>query len=379
MTTKTNAGDEVPMEMVQRIVRAHLGDPAAQVTDLQADPMIVGGSSSNNPFWRLQASWAGRDGNGSANWVLKQWRRRWAAAEFGVAAPIEALAWQHSLSRPEAMPAGWLSPFVGVEMAANGSEAWIMMENLAEEMQRFTAAQTPDERLARTKLLLDRLARFHTHWEQPERLARVRSYSWLLPQEGRLCMFSRFHNYVLGRTPLPDPSWLDDPYVQGMIQGARAFMAWLPPHVRAQWQRHLCDRDAVVRAFEGLPQTFSQGDPNSRNAGFRWHNGETALLLVDWEMAGMASPAVDVAQTIRDTRHPEWLPELSVYYLERYAAYGGRPPAADVWDRAIGCFYADMDLAVFSILGGAQLLKGDEESVRRRYDSVIELLHRWLF
>lgn len=354
MLSHTFVPDEIPLDVVQRIVQAYLRDPAARLTNIQSERLVKADSSSNNSIWRLQLAWSGSEGDGGARWVLKHWRSTEISIEYGVRAPIEALAWQHGLSRPEAMPPGMLSPFVGAELAVNENEAWIMMNDVSEDLQRCASAETPEEVLARTRIILDRLAGFHAHWEQPERLAQLYSYPWLLSQEAQLCRLSRFYRRAFGGAPSAGP------YMERLAAYARAFSAWLPPDVRAQWQHHLCDREAILRAFVGLPQTFTHGDIALKNIGLRPQEGGTAIVLIDWEMAGLACPALDAAKAIR-------------------AAYGGQAPPRDIWERAFGIAYAQGSLVTFPFYAGMALAQSAEENMRHEYEANIEMLRKWLF
>jgi len=82
---------------------------------------------------------------------------------------------------------------------------------------------------------------------------------------------------------------LDNPVLTpedvSFIQGLQARLDELEAH----WNR-------VEEICQGVPQTLVHGDFNGKNMRLQSVNGDTAMVVFDWEHAGWGVPAVDLAQ-----------------------------------------------------------------------------------
>jgi hypothetical protein len=104
MLTMTN----VLTETVEAMLRKHLADPSAHITDLEAEPIVSDGYSGNE-LQRLRLACTSARATGAphtATWVLKRWLPGGHAEHLlGIRRPLEALSWQVGLIRPHALPA----------------------------------------------------------------------------------------------------------------------------------------------------------------------------------------------------------------------------------------------------------------------------------
>jgi phosphotransferase family enzyme len=367
MLTVTN----VPTETIQAMLREHLADPSAHLTDLEAEPIVSDGYSGNE-LQRLRLAWSSRhatDKPRTAAWVLKRWLPGGHAEHLlGIHRPLEALSWQAGLVSPAALPAGVTTPMVAARLDPDGRAAWIAMEDVSPELARYSreAPLPPAEALARARQILDRLARFHTWWERPDRQATLRRCPWLVPMERFLWCDAASCATVLGKVPPPGLApgrEVTDEYRANI----KAVLAWMPAGDRPLFERLFCDRTPLVSALSVLPRTLIHGDVGDRNVGLRQRPAGAAtddasdLVLIDWEWIGYGTPALDVvhlcasfpglidpAESIPDAAFTDELPS---YYFERYCSYGGTLTDVRTWRRAYSLMMLDAVMSQLSFVG----------------------------
>lgn len=356
---------DVPIDIVEAILWRHLADPSARLTDLEVEPISSDGYSGNHLF-RARLAWKTADGPSFAAWVLKRWLPGGhSESQLGIDRPLEALGWQHGLLRPEAMPPGVVAPIVGAWPDRDERAAWIAMEDVSSALGRYSreAPLQSDEAVVCARLVLDRMARLHTHWERPEQRPILRRCSWLVPGERYLWSEAASVAAALGRTApggIPAGSVLTDEYRADVA----AFFAWLPSGDRAMFEELFCNRERLVAALRPLPRTLVHGDLGDRNLGLRWPislDDGPELVLIDWEWMGFGTPALDVARlwggfpAICDLSRP--LPEaafsfeLPDYYFERYRAYGGVLLDARAWQRICALTLLGLGMSQVSFAG----------------------------
>jgi hypothetical protein len=357
--------ETIPAELVEALLREHLADPTARISDLQVEPILTDGYSGNL-FYRARVGWAGgvAAGAGSATRVLKRWLPG-GHSEYllGVDRPLEALAWEEGILRPEALPAGVVVPFVGARLDPSGDAAWIVMEDVSAALREYSRERPlpPADAVARVKQVLDGLARLHAWWERPRQQAKLRRYSGLVPFERFLWCQAASYATVLGRTP-PAGASPGSPVTDEFHADVHAFLTWLPAGHRSALEGLLFRREPLVAALGAFPRTRLHGDVDDRNVGLRHRPGRAAtngsvdasselvlgasseLVLIDWEWIAVGPPALDVARlcgsavAICDPSQP--LPEalfsgeLPDYYFERYRAHGGALADRDAWRRS---------------------------------------------
>jgi hypothetical protein len=341
--------------VVQPCLRDYLADPTVRLLDLVAEPLAEGGHSGNQ-LQRVRFHWRGSGaGTGSATWVVKRWLPGGLGERLlGVNQPLEALAWEAGLLRPDRLPPGVSTPIVGVRRDAVGAGAWIVMEDVADALGQYSreAPLQPAEAVARASLVLDRLARLHSWWERPEQQSRLRACPWLMPAERFLWCEAGSCAAALGRearSGLPPGSEVTEAYRADVA----ALLAWVPAGDRAVFERLLYDRAPLEAALGSAPRTLIHGDVDDRNLGLRpapapsvFHESADAvsdLVLIDWEWMGLGTPALDVARiwatlpAICDRAQacPEtaFSGELMDLYLDRYHAYGGSQIEPHSWRR----------------------------------------------
>jgi hypothetical protein len=390
MLTMTN----VPTATIQAMLREHLADPSARLTDLAAEPIVSDGYSGNE-LLRLQLGWTSghaTDTPRPATWVLKRWLPGGHAEhQLGIDRPLEALSWQAGLIRPSALPAGVVTPMVAARLDPDGRAAWIAMEDVSPELARYSreAPLPPAEALARARQILDRLARFHTWWERPDRQATLRRCPWLVPMERYLWCDAASCATVLGRAAPPGLApgrAVTDEYRANVT----AVLAWMPARDRPLFERLFCDRTPLVSALGVLPRTLIHGDIGDRNVGLRRRPSMSAsddasdLVLIDWEWIGYGTPALDVvrlcasfpglvdpAESFPDAAFTDELPS---YYFERYRAYGGTLTDVRTWRRVYSLMMLDAVMSQLNFVG--TMIRYDVTRVvpalGRQFDAIVE-------
>jgi aminoglycoside/choline kinase family phosphotransferase len=106
--------------------------------------------------------------------------------------------------------------------------------------------------------------------------------------------------------------------------------------------------DQVEQFCAGMPRTLVHGDFSNKNVRVRAVEGETTLLVYDWESAGLGVPAVDLAHSPLAAPHfaaqadltayweavREYWPRIDLHTIEQWANLGTlfRCLAALNWD-----------------------------------------------
>jgi hypothetical protein len=346
-----------PAELLQAVLREDLAIPTARITDLQVEPIPSDGFSGNR-LYRARVAWAGGAVSEarSATWVLKRWLPGGHGERLlGVDRPLEALAWERGILRPEALPAGVVAPIVSVRLDPSGDAAWIVMEDVSAALAGYSRERPlpPTEAVARVKQVLDGLARLHAWWERPQRRANLRRYSGLVPFERFVWCEAARYAAALGRTP-PAGAPPGSPVTDEFRADVHAFVDWLPADARPVFEELLYRREPLLAALGAFPRTLLHGDADDRNIGLRHRAGRAAtngsigtspeLVLIDWEWITVGPPALDVARVCGSAAavcdpslpRPEALfsDELPDHYFERYRAHGGALADRDAWRRS---------------------------------------------
>jgi len=354
--TAGSEDERIPTDLLQAVLREHLDDPTAVLIGLELAPVPVDGYSGNR-LYRVRFDWAGAAGrHGTATWVVKRWLPGGHAERLlGVDRPLEALACEAGLLRPDAVPPGLSVPMLGARRDPDGRAAWIVMEDASEALQRYSrdAPLHPTEAVARAAQVLDGLARLHVWWEHPERQARLGACPWLVPMERVLWCEAASFAGLLGRAVPAGLAPGSAPSEESRADLA-AFLAWLPAGDRARFESLLTRREPLVDALRALPRTLLHGDTDDRNVGLGALGPGAAsahdealgpdLVLIDWEWIGHGPPALDVARlwatlpAVCDHTLPPpeetFTFDLPDHYFDRYRSYGGVLTDRVTWRRA---------------------------------------------
>ncbi len=352
----------VPVDVLEAILRAHVGDPTAVITACTGRPLPTQGTNDSTTVAAVTFTWMLPESacpSHTATWIVKHWRAdgvRDRAA--GISQPREVLAWEHGLLRAETLPDRVLVPVIGAQRSPDQTEAWLAMADVSADLAAYPRASlTSEQALRRTQQILARLAPFHAWWEHPDRQAQLRACPWLRRPETCLWDLAPTDALALGRPPVPDglagtalPVW------DGLSADLHAFLAWRPAADRALWESLLLDRRALVEALAPYPPTLLHGDLDDRNIGLRWAGGGagpgasgaegTTLVLIDWEWMGIGPAALDVAKLVLSVPvviapgapipQAVWTHALADDYYAHYCAAGGRCTDAAAWRRAYG-------------------------------------------
>lgn len=281
--------------------------------------------------------------------------------------PVEALAWQNGILRPELLPSGVRTSIVGAVIDPRGETAWVAMKEISKELQEYDRAMPlpPEKLVSHSKTVLAGLARFHAFYEQPERQKSLEGMDWLLPLENYLWRHAAIIASTLGKVPVGGASQDDSSDVE-LDPDLVAFLEWLVPSVRVKFEELLIDRDGLVDLFTSLPKTLLHGDLDDRNIGLSWlPSGEGEVILIDWEWMGMGPAALDVAKIMiylpllcePGSPCPEvcWSDELPDFYFENYRAAGGKQLDHDTWRHSYDLGLVAQALSPLPWVGGSIL------------------------
>jgi hypothetical protein len=380
--------EPVPVELVQSVLREHLADPAAHLTDLQVGPLPSDGYSGNQ-LYRARLTWSGRanDSGGSVTWLFKRWLPGGHSERLlGLDRPLEALAWEQGILRPGSLPPGVVAPMVGARLDPGRQAAWIVMRDVSAALGEYTRERPlpPAEAVARVKQVLDGLARLHAWWERPDQRAKLHGYTGLVPFERFLWCEAASYATALGRRP-PRGAAPGSPVTDELRADLQAFLAWLPAGDRRPLERLLDRREPLVSALAPFPRSLLHGDTGDRNLGLACPVPETSgreesareLVLIDWEWITVGPPALDVARVcgsapaVCDLTQPApealFSGELPDHYFERYRSYGGLLADCQAWRRSF-------DLALLAGMLGQVPFAG--AMIRQGITPVVTILGR---
>jgi len=228
---------------MESILREHLRDPSAALSDMRVQPLgdvQSAGFSHNNLLFRAQVAWAAEEGTpkGCAEWIVKRWQRGGLSEDWpALTNPLEALAWRHGLLTRQGLPTNIVVPFIGAEIAPGGGSAWVVMEDVATELSQFDRAHPlpPAEAVVRVRHILDGLARLHVLWEQPQRQEKLARCPWLLGWERMVWRNVSTHAISLGRDPVDAARGVEVTEVRR--KNVQAFLEWLPRGDRSLWEQ----------------------------------------------------------------------------------------------------------------------------------------------
>jgi hypothetical protein len=350
----------VPDDVLQALLREHLADPAAVITDIAGAPFPHQGTNDSTTFWRVTFNWISSNrfqgshtGSHTSTWIIKHWKAGGLRdGALGITRTREVLVWEQGWLRDAALPAGIVVPFVSALNSADNTEAWLAMADVSTELSTYTRLGLSGEQvISRVKAILARLAYFHVLWEQPERQAELQVCPWLAHPESFLWEMAPTYAHALGRTPSPHmpPSVSGLPVWDGLNADLDAFLQARPADERRLWEQLLIDRQALVEGLAPYPQTLLHNDLDDRNMGLRWSNGAMEspdLVLIDWEWLALGPAVLDVAKIVlmlpvmiapgNPIPQAIWSDEFAGHYFKHYRAAGGRCVDAAAWRRAYG-------------------------------------------
>jgi hypothetical protein len=353
----------VPTDVLEALLREHLADQTAVITDSMSAPLAHQGTNDSTSFFRVTFSWALSAAplrSHTTSWIIKRWKAGGQRdSSLGIIQPREVLAWERGWLRPAGLPAGVVVPFVGAWRSPDNAEAWLAMADVSTELSAYQRMSLPgDTVIGRTRAILARLAQFHAMWEQPQRQAELRASPWLLRPEMYLWAMAPTYAQALGRAPVAHQSLgvSAPPVWDGLSADLAAFLEDRPVEERRLWEDLLVDRRALVDGLAAYPHTLLHNDLDDRNIGLRPPSAAAEsqasafdsadLVLIDWEWIAVGPAAVDVANIIQ--RVPVmispgaaipaaiWNDELIDHYFAHYRAAGGRCVDAAQWRRSFG-------------------------------------------
>jgi hypothetical protein len=363
--------DRVPTELLEHALAALYPDETPRLVESDAGSIAHDGISAS--LARATVRWKSAETSNvkTTDFIVKRWRRGGNTENWiGITRPLEALGWQAGLLRREAFPKGVFAPFLAASLNDDGSDSWIVMEDIADALNEFkmprqwmpdevaSPAYTRDEAWRRTEFVLDGLAGFHVAWEDASRRPLLDACEWLTPHRVALEGLLPGYRWSFGwdaewTKPSNPPEWLR--------ANATAFLDRMAQENRSMWRELLCDRTPFVRALASEPVTLLHGDLDFRNVGLRWENGGASVCLIDWECLGIGSLALDVAKACYHAlpiSDGEWIDRVKERYFDAYRTRGGTAYTRDSWNRAFEVAFASHGVIWFPTHGGTHIRRG---------------------
>jgi hypothetical protein len=370
----------VPTDVLETLLRDHLADPTAVITDSISAPLAHQGTNDSSSFFRVTFSWmlsSSPVGSHTTSWIIKRWKAGGQRdSSLGIVQPREVLAWERGWLRPAGLATGIVVPFIGAWRSPDNAEAWLAMADVSTELSAYQRMSLPgDTVISQTRAILARLAQFHALWEQPQRQAELRASPWLRRPQMYLWAMASTYAQALGRAPVaPQLLGVSAPPVwDGLSADLEAFLEDRPVEERRLWEELLVDRRGLVDGLAAYPQTLLHNDLDDRNIGLRPPSAAAGseapaldspdLVLIDWEWIGVGPAAIDVANIIQrvpviiapGAAIPEatWNDELIDHYFAHYRAAGGRCVDAAQWRRSFGLALVAQGLTQMPFIHGS--------------------------
>src|SRR4029450_12542204 len=99
---------DVPIDVLESLLRDHLADQTAVITDCASSPFPHQGTNDSTTFFRVTLSWVLPNpsmGSHTATWIIKHWKAGGVRDRtLGITQPREVLAWEQGWLRPAALP-----------------------------------------------------------------------------------------------------------------------------------------------------------------------------------------------------------------------------------------------------------------------------------
>jgi hypothetical protein len=346
---------------------------------------------SANTFARCRASIIADSKEKLVELVIKRWAPGGPTdIDMGVdPLPRESLAFAAGIFGRDSMPSRIDIPFVAVLDKPESNDHWIVMRDVSAELTAFGSPPELPEIHRHYSVALDQLALMHAIWEKPDRQARLKKLSWLVPDSARLSRGEAVTRYVegllVGESELAKIESVKD-WIQGArIQPAReSFYKTLSDSDATMWKHHECDRSALIAAFAEFPTTLVHGDFYPPNIGLRVVEGEDTMILIDWEWIGNGCGSLDVAKLLSvgaALEHAGFDGQgLATYYFDRYVAHGGTLFDFTTWMRAYELAEVYHALIVHPLATGWSILDGSGQRTCReaRTPRLAKLIAKYL-
>lgn len=327
---------------IKALLRQHQPLSGLELRDYAITP-FAGHGSGGHQVYSMSATWTNPPLNAGKTFVLKRWTPASPNAQrFNLAESYEAIAYRTGLFN--ALPESVQAPIVAEIPAADGDGSWLLMTDVAEELEQYGRPnQFPFEQLKRkVSIVLDRLAQMHVSWESSEHLAqamvdhRYNDWATFISVNAEAYRHALTH----GATgDVVEGEVMDEAFVAGL----HAFLGWLPPALRPMWEHVLVDRSRLIAAADALPKTLLHGDPDDRNIGLSVgaQDADARLTLIDWEWICIGPGGLDVAKPIHQLpasfmgephmigAYMELLPHWGAEYAQSYRRHGGKASEAE--------------------------------------------------
>ena len=154
----------------------------------------------------------------------------------------------------------------------------------------------------------------------------------------------------------------------------------------------MSDRCGRLRRFAVRGALEEHASVLFTGAGEHLSEGVEPVLLIDWELIGIGSPALDVARFIALTLDLKGdlsagTASLPNYYFERYVAQGGTQLNKETWQRSYDLATLFINLWQFPFWAGwtvgedptvPEHFLRDIEMIRQKTEHTTGLMRRWL-
>lgn len=359
------------VDSIETGLRQTTGDAKLHVSGIECEDVDWHGMSGNT-FVLVAAKVSGADGEQSVPLVIKRW------APGGVTGllmgiediPSESLAWTAGLISSESLPTGFDVPIVATLDEPTSDNHWLIMRDVSADLERFSSPCDTAELHRRYSVVLDGLAAMHALWEQPSNQRLLQHHNWLLSDSSRLSRMDVYCRFFAGRAlDEAESARVEAAMVfierENLKPAREAFMDTLSASERDVWEKHECDRQALIVAFADLPTTLVHGDYFPPNVGIRESETGTVVVLIDWEWIGNGCGALDVAKLLTEgaaLRLSDFDGDgLADYYFCQYQIHGGTAFDEQTWRRAYELSEIYYALSVHPYYTGLAI-RGDSDS-----------------
>jgi len=227
---------------------------------------------------------------------------------------------------------------------------WIVMDDVSGQLSAWRNSLIdsgrPDDLIGRTgtkllRELMDSMAEYQVRWETVESRTYLQKLKTrLVPQEMRLRRFEGVFREWLGGPSMDrhdsPPMHRAKEYFSSRRANYLTFLERLPKEDRRTWVKHMQDRDSLVTVASDLPVSLLHGDLKVGNIGLVRTPSAGRFVLIDWEIACLGNPALDVYQLLSEPfiRESDRV-EIADYYFDRYLFHGGRSMDRRGWDTGV--------------------------------------------
>jgi len=380
---------KLPRRLEKEILKAvrrkgiHVSSKDIQDFSLLIDDTFKHDGMSGAEIQRVKVMGFKNDTKTAVRFVIKPWEAtKWLTQLLGVEKPLENILFENGFFQEVNAIEGLHVPIVGSVQLED--KAWIIMDDVSAELETWKSLAFSSSDLKWQRELLDRIAFFHVNCEHNQSDKRHRFLrNQLVPQARRLRWFEELcQEWFTGKSQTETDSLALREAKDKISRVAReiflSFIDHLPKESRMNWKNHMQHRESLVSEASKLPVTFLHGDLLWKNIGLSPEISKQTFVLIDWEIATLGHPALDVYYFISEPfRAIDVWDELFDYYYARYQFHGGSDMDQDQWDRGVELAIAHYGLSWLPLFAERARSDNDDET-NKVVENIIERTNRAL-